>query len=91
MYNSFYVYDGICPVCNAHMHVVDKGAHVEYTRRTVDVNASSPIYDTAPLHVVGYVIQYDCSNSRQSYLMIIRNALFVPEMTYHIIPRFIMR
>ena len=44
---------------HANMPVVGKGAHVEYTGRTADVNAFSPQYDTAQLPIVDAVIQYD--------------------------------
>ena len=37
---------------HANMPVVGKGAHVEYTGRTADVNAFSPSYDTSQLPIV---------------------------------------
>ena len=73
------------------MPVGGKGAHVEYTRRTVDVNAFSPKYETSQPPIVDAVIQYDCNYSGQYYLLYIRNALYVPEMNNHLIPPFIMR
>ena len=76
---------------HANMPVVGKGAHVEYTGRTADVNAFSPSYDTSQLPIVDAVIQYDCTHSGQSYLLYIRNALYVPEMNNHLIPPFVMR
>ena len=76
---------------HANMPVVGKGAHVEYTGRTADVNAFSPKYDTAQLPIVDAIIQYDCPHTGQSYLLVIRNALYVPEMMNHLIPPFIMR
>ena len=48
---------------HANMLVVGKGAHVEYIGKTVGVKAFSPTYETAPLPVVGAVIQYECSHS----------------------------
>ena len=54
---------------HANMHVVGKGAHVEYTGRTADVNTFSPSYDTSQLPIVDDVIQYDCNHSGQSYLL----------------------
>ena len=76
---------------HANMPVVGKGAHVEYTGRTADVNAFSPNIATSQLPIVDAVVQYDCAHSGQSYLLIIRNALYVPEMNNHLIPPFIMR
>ena len=76
---------------HANMPVVGKGAQVEYTGRTADANAFSPTYDTAQLPIVDAVLQYDCPHSGKTYLLIIRNALYVPEMTNHLIPPFAMR
>ena len=76
---------------HANMPVVGKGAHVEYTGRTADVNAFSPNIATSQLPIVDAVVQYDCAHSGQSYLLIIRNDLYVPEMNNHLIPPFIMR
>ena len=73
------------------MPVVGKGAHVEYTGRTANVNAFSPKYNTSQLPIVDAVMQYDCEHNDQSYLLYIRNALYVPEMKNHLIPLFIMR
>ena len=70
------------------MPVSDKGAHVEYTGRTVDENSFSTTYDMAPLPMVDAIIQYHCSHSSQSYLLIIINSLYVPEMNHHLIPPF---
>ena len=76
---------------HANMPVVGKGAHVEYTGKTADVNAFSPNIETSQLPIVNAVVQYDCAHSGNSCLIIIRNALYVPEMTNHLIPPFIMR
>ena len=62
------------------MPVVGKGAHVEYTGRTADVNAFSPNLDTSQLPIVDAVIQYDCTHSGQSYLIYICNDMYVREM-----------
>ena len=41
---------------HANMSVVGKGAHVEYTGKTADVNAFSPQYDTAQIPIVDAII-----------------------------------
>ena len=76
---------------HANMPVVGKGAHVEFTGNTADVKAFSPQFETAQIPIVDAVVQYDCQHSGQSYLLMIRNALYVPEMNNHLIPPFIMR
>ena len=76
---------------HANMPVVGKGAHVEYTGKSVEVNAFSPTYKPTSLPIVDAVLQYDCDHSGVSYLLIIKNALYVPEMLNHLIPPFIMR
>ena len=62
---------------HANMPVVGKGAQVEFTGRTADVNAFSPQYDTAQLPIVDAVVQYDCPYSGKTYMLLIRNALYV--------------
>ena len=37
------------------------------------------------------VIAYDCTQSGQTYLLVVRNALCVPSMEHNFIPPFIIR
>ena len=76
---------------HANMPVVGKGAHVEHTGKTGDVNAFSPNIETSQLPIVDAVVQHDCAHRCKSCLLIIRNALHAPEMTNHLTPPFIMR
>ena len=76
---------------HANMPAVGKGVHGDYIGNNVDFNAFSPTYETTSIPVVDAVIQYECDHSGISYLLISRNALYVPEMKNHLIPPLIMR
>ena len=41
--------------------------------------------------IVDVVIAYDCPQSGQTYLIMVRNALCVPYMEHNLIPPFILR
>ena len=41
--------------------------------------------------IVDAVIAYECPQSGQTYLLVVRNALCVPPMEHHLIPPFILR
>jgi hypothetical protein len=41
--------------------------------------------------IVDAVIAYDCDISGQTHLMVVYNALYIPEMKFHLIPPFVMR
>ena len=62
------------------MPVVGKRAHVGYSGMTVGVDVFSHQYNIANLHIVDAVLQNYCTNRGQSYLLIIRNDLYVPEI-----------
>ena len=41
--------------------------------------------------IVDVVIAYDCPQSGQTYLLVLRNSLCVPSMEHNLIPPFILR
>ena len=41
--------------------------------------------------IVDAAVAYDCPYSMKTYLLTVRNALYVPSMTHNLIPPFIMR
>ena len=41
--------------------------------------------------IVDTVIWYDCQTSGETYLLVVRNALYVPTMVINLIPSFILR
>jgi hypothetical protein len=77
---------------HANMAVLGKNCFVfERTGRHCDVSAFSPSIETTSLPIVDAVIVYDCPFSMQSYLFMIRNALYVPEMEHNLLPPFLLR
>ena len=74
------------------MAVVGKHCFVfEHTGKTCDVSAFSPNLPITSLPLVDAVIVYDCPYTMQSYLLMIRNALYVDTMQHNLIPPFLMR
>ena len=55
------------------------------------MNAYNPQHGTMEIPIVDAAVQYDCPYSGKPYILVIRNALHVPNMNNHLIPPFIMR
>ena len=77
---------------HANMAVVGRHCFVfEKTGRQCDVSAFSPNIATTSLPIVDAVIVYDCPYTLQSYLLMVRNALYVEEMEHNLLPPFLLR
>ena len=77
---------------HASMPVVGKNAHIlSNTGRTCDVKAYNPDYEAMVIPLVDAAVQYDCPFTGNVYILVLRNALYVPAMDNHLIPPFIMR
>ena len=77
---------------HANMVVLGKNCFIfEKTGRTCDVSGFSPTLDSVTLPIVDAVIVYDCPVTLKSYLLMVRNALYVKEMEINLIPPFLMR
>ena len=61
------------------------------TVRTCDVKACNPDYEAMVIPIVDAAVQYDCPFTGNIYILVLRNALYVPAMDNHLIPPFIMR
>ena len=72
---------------------VGKHAHIlRRTGRRVKVSGfTDQLGDPIPVDVVDAAMVYDCEFSGNSYLMIIRNALYLKQMETALIPPFMMR
>ena len=73
-------------VLGQHCYIIsssDRHAEVNAFSRKLGRMKSVPIVDAA--------IVYDCSYSMKTYLLIMRNSLYVQSMTNNLIPPFIMR
>jgi len=77
---------------HANMPVVGQNAYIiSDTGRIADVNPFTPDYDSMHVSIVDAAIRYDCPYDGRSYILVIRNALFVPSMKNNLIPPFVMR
>ena len=77
---------------HANMPVVGRHAYIiSDTGRVAEVNAFTPDYEPMQLSIVDAAIQYDCPYDRQSYILVIQNALHVPSMKNKLLPPFMMR
>ena len=77
---------------HANMAVLGKDCFVfEQTGRFCDVSAFSPSIETTSLPIVDAVIVYDCPYTLTLYLLMIRNALYVKDMSNNLLPPFLLR
>ena len=71
------------------------GKHTQILRRTgrrVKVSGfTDQLGDPIPVDVVDAAMMYNCEYSGNSYLMVIRNALYLKQMESTLIPPFMMR
>ena len=75
------------------MIVLSKDCFVfESTGKTCNVEPFDPeVGTTQGVHIVDTVIAYDYPSTYDTYILIIRNALYIETMQYNLIPLFIMR
>ena len=77
---------------HANMPVIGRNARVISTSdKTCDVKAFSPEIRPLKVKMVDAAVEYICPYSGQSYILVIRNGLYVPSMAHNLIPPFIMR
>ena len=77
---------------HANMPVVGRNSYViSNSGKTADVNAFTPDHAPLTIPIVDAAIQYDSPYDGKSYILIIRNALYVESMVNNLIPPFIMR
>ena len=77
---------------HANMVVLGKHAYIfESTGKTFNVNPFSDDLGIAKdVPIVGGAVYYDCPYTRETYILIIRNALHIPSMENNLIPPFIV-
>jgi len=92
--NTNYQHDDPRTELNSHanMPVLGKNCLIlSDTGKLVDVNPFTPDYESMTVQIVDAAIQYDCLYEGKSYVLVIKNSLYVPSMTNNLIPLFIMR
>ena len=77
---------------HATMPVVRRNAFIiANTGRIAHVNPFTPDYNSMQVPIVDAALQYDCPYDGKIYVLIVRNALHVPNMTNNLISPFVMR
>ena len=78
---------------HANMVVVGKQATIiQHSGRTVEVNAFADVCKKVEnVPIVDAAVAYDCPYTMKTYILIMRNALYIPTMKHNLIPPFIMR
>jgi hypothetical protein len=77
---------------HANMPVVCHNAYViSDTGKVADVSPFTPDYKSMQIKVVDAAVQYECPYTGTSYILVLRNALYVPSMCHNLLPPFILR
>jgi hypothetical protein len=78
---------------HANMIVVGKHCYIiSYSGKYIDVNAfSDAVGGLSQVPIVDAAIAYDCPCTHKSWLLIVRNVLYVESMDRNLIPPFILR
>ena len=77
---------------HANMPVVGSSAYIlNESGESAEVNAFSPDYPTRNIPIVDAALQYESPYDGKTYILVIRNALYVPSMKNNLIPPFILR
>ena len=77
---------------HANMAVLGRNCFIfDYTGRSCNVSAFNPSLDSTTLPIVDAVIVYDCPYSLSSYLLMIRNALYLEQTEDNLVPPFLLR
>ena len=73
-------------VLGQHCYIISSsGIHAEVNKFAIEVGRMKSVT------IVAAAIVYDCPYSMKTYLLIVRNALYIKSRTNNIIPPFIMR
>lgn len=64
---------------------------IEYTGLHADVSGFTQELTCNKIPIVDAAVAYDCPYSLKTYLLVMKNALYVPSMGHNLIPPFIMR
>ena len=74
------------------MPVVGRNAYIiENTGKIVDINPFTPDYKSMQVPMVDAAVKYDCPYTGRPYILVIRNALYVPSMQHNLLPPLALR
>ena len=74
------------------MVVLGVNCHVvNYSGKQTEVHPFSPEHKALQVPIVDAVIQYDYLYSGETFMLVCKEALYVPEMKHNLIPPFLTR
>ena len=73
------------PVVGKHAYIIAK------TGKKVDVSPFTPDYKPLTVPLVDATVKYDNPYNGKTYILVLRNALYVPSMDHNLIPPFMLR
>ena len=77
---------------HANMVVLGRNCHVvNYSGKTAEVHPFSPEYESLQVPIVHAIIQYDDPYSEETFMLVYKEALYVPAMKCNLIPSFLVR
>jgi hypothetical protein len=77
---------------HANMAVVGRHAFIiSDSGRIADVNPFTPDYKSMQVPIVDAAVLYECPYNGTTYVLVIRNALYVPAMKNNLLPPFMLR
>jgi hypothetical protein len=77
---------------HANMPVVGRHAYIiSDTGKIADVSPFTPDYKSMEIPIVDAAVQYEDPYDGKEYILVIRNALYVPSMKNNLLPPFILR
>ena len=80
---------------DSHANMVVVGKHcwiISRSKQSVDVSAfADDVEGLKDVPIVDALLSYDCKRTMKTYLLVVRNALYIESMTHNLIPPFIMR
>ena len=76
---------------HANMAVIGKHAYIlTETGKMVEVNPFTPTYKPIKAPIVNAALQYDSPYDGKSYILVVRNALYIPSMCNKLLPPFML-
>ncbi len=76
---------------HTNMPVVGRNAYIiSDTGRVADVSPFTPDYASMQIRMVDASVRCDCPYNGESYILVMRNTLYVPSMKYNLLPPFIL-
>lgn len=77
---------------HANMPVIGANAYIlADLQKTAEVSPFTPDYKSMEIPIVDAAVLYECPYNGEMYILVIRNALYVPAMRHNLLPPFILR